>query len=262
MLPKIIYEDKNLIAVDKPGGILVHPARNEKPRTKNELTLVDFLLKKYPEIKNVGDDKKTRPGIVHRLDKDTSGVILVARNQKYFEYLKNLFQTHQIRKIYIALVWGEIKPKKGLIEKPIKIKKGTIKRTVWEGKMEKSAITTEYKVIKTLINADDNADKRGYINVNLHSNRHQSATFSLVEVYPKTGRTHQIRIHLSSIGHPIVGDKLYGLKNQKLPFNLTRVFLHARSLEFPLEEGKRIKIETDLPEDLKVVLKQLKMKKF
>jgi 23S rRNA-/tRNA-specific pseudouridylate synthase len=83
-----------------------------------------------------------------------------------------------------------------------------------------------------------------------------------VEVYPKTGRTHQIRIHLSSIGHPIVGDKLYGLKNQKLPFNLTRVFLHARSLEFPLEEGKRIKIETDLPEDLKVVLKQLKMKKF
>jgi len=116
MLPKIIYEDKNLIAVDKPGGILVHPARNEKPRTKNELTLVDFLLKKYPEIKNVGDDKKTRPGIVHRLDKDTSGVILVARNQKYFEYLKNLFQTHQIRKIYIALVWGEIKPKKDLLK--------------------------------------------------------------------------------------------------------------------------------------------------
>ena len=134
-----IYEDKNFLAVYKPAGLLVHPAGNSKQEIQSpkQLTLIDWLIKKYPEIKTVGDDPKTRPGIVHRLDKDASGVILIARNQKYFGYLKNLFQTRQIKKNYLALVYGKLEPKVGIIKKPIRLKSGTIKRTVWEAKWKK-----------------------------------------------------------------------------------------------------------------------------
>lgn len=238
MEPQIIYEDENFIAVNKPAGLLVHQASDS-----DEKTLVDFLLKKYPEISTVGDDPRIRPGIVHRLDKDTSGVILIARTQKYFEYLKNLFQFHQIKKTYLALTYGKIELKEGIIEKPISFKTGSVKRTVWKGKDEKSAIT-EYKVKK-------------YFNL-------EGQDYSLVEALPKTGRTHQIRIHFSSIGHPIVGDKLYGAKKANPSadglFNLNRQFLHAQSLEFTTEDGKRIKIEADLPEELKGFLKILSRK--
>lgn len=236
---KIIYEDKNFLAINKPAGLLVHQI-NLKP----EYTLVDWLIKRYPDIKGVGDAPEIRPGIVHRLDKDTSGVILIARNQKYFEYLKELFspygrQGKQIKKTYLALVWGEVKQKTGEIIKPISLKSGGVKRTVWKGKMEKEAIT-EYKVIKS-------------IKYKVSSIKEE--VFSLVKVIPKTGRTHQIRIHLASIGHPIVGDSLYGSKTN--PFNLERQFLHAESLEFPIEEGRMIKIEAELPEDLQNVLSGL-----
>lgn len=239
---RVIHEDKNFLAVYKPAGLPVHPAKfrikNLELRIK-EPTLVDWLLKHYPEIKNVGDDPKTRPGIVHRLDKDTSGVILVARSQKYFEYLKNLFQTRQIKKTYLALVWGKLEPKTGVIKKSISIKSGAVKRTVWKGRLEKEAIT-EYKVIKF---------------IKLKVNKEKEEFFSLVKVFPKTGRTHQIRVHLASIGHPIVGDTLYGPKRS--PFGRSpvgRQFLHAESLEFSAEEGKRIKIEAELPAELKNVI--------
>lgn len=221
----VIYEDENILAINKPTGLLVHGVKNNK-----EKTLVDWLLKKYPEVKNVGDAPEIRPGIVHRLDKDTSGVILIALNQNSFDYLKNLFQEHKIKKNYLALTWGAVSPKKGIIEKSIRIKDGTIKRTVWHGKGEKEAIT-EYEVLKYFDN------------------------FSLLKVFPKTGRTHQIRVHLASIGHPIVGDSLYGRKEN--PFGLKRQFLHAESLEFNLINGSRIKIDADLPEDLKNVIKKL-----
>ena len=265
-----IYEDKNFLAVYKPAGLLVHALKTKNSRLRrsfggqvklkaDESTLVDWLIRKYPEIKTVGDDPKIRPGIVHRLDKDTSGVLLVARNQKYFEYLKNLFQTRQIKKTYLALVYGKLEPKVGVIKKPIRLKSGTTKRTVWQGKMEKEAIT-EYKVlkyfVKTRINTDMNTDKYGCdIGINSRSNPYKSATFSLLKVIQKTGRTHQIRVHLASVGHPIVGDALYGQKRN--PFNLERLFLHAESLEFSLENGRRIKIETGLPEELKFILKRL-----
>lgn len=228
----VIYEDKNFLALYKPAGILVHKVESSKLKVL-EPTLADWLLTHYPEVKNVGDEPKIRPGIVHRLDRDTSGVILIPRNQKYFEYLKNLFQTGQIKKTYLALVWGKLEPKIGVIKKPISLKHGSIKRTVWEGKLEKEAIT-DYKVIKFLND------------------------FSLVKVFPKTGRTHQIRVHLSSIGHPIVGDSLYGKKIN--PFKLKRQFLHAESLEFSVTEGKRIKIGAELPEELKKILDDLKNK--
>jgi 23S rRNA pseudouridine1911/1915/1917 synthase len=238
---RVIYQDKNFLALYKPAGLLAHPLKAKNSKLKAEFTLVDWVLKNYPEIKNVGDEPETRPGIVHRLDKDTSGVILVARNQKYFEYLKKLFQAGQIKKTYLALVWGKPEPKTGVIKKPIFLKHGAVKRTVWKGKMEKEAIT-EYKVLKFFNN------------------------FSLVRVMPKTGRTHQIRVHLASIGHPIVGDSLYGPKKlvsglPKKILNLKRQFLHAQSLEFSPIEGKRIKIEAELPEELKRVIDDLKFKK-
>jgi len=258
--PHIIYEDKNFLAVYKPAGLLIHPiaAKRESQIAKREPTLTDWLVENFPEVKNVGDPSTSsgqvnlRPGLVHRLDKEVSGVVVVARNQKYFEYLKNLFQTRDIKKIYLALVYGEVKQKTGVINKPISIKSGTIKRTVWQGKDEKEAVT-EFKVIKTLIIADSDADKHGLnISENQRSNQRKSATFSLLKVTPKTGRTHQIRIHLSSINHPIVGDALYGPKTN--PFGLKRIFLHAESLEFSPSEGKRIIVESELPDELKNIL--------
>ncbi|MEE8131549.1 MAG: RluA family pseudouridine synthase [Candidatus Paceibacterota bacterium] len=224
MTPQIIYKDKNFLAVNKPAGLLVHPAQS-----KTEPTLADLLVKRYPEIKKVGDEPKIRPGIVHRLDKDTSGVILIPRNQDYFNYLKKLFQERKIKKTYLALVWGKLKPKIGIIKKQISLKTGTTKRTVWKGGLTKEAVT-EYKVLK-------------------YFKFPRESVFTLLRVSPKTGRTHQIRVHLASIGHPIVGDSLYGPKGN--PFNLSRQFLHAESLEFNTADGKRIKIEADLPRELR-----------
>jgi len=232
--PKIIYEDKDFLAIDKSAGMLVHGVVNKSNREK---TLVDWLLKNYSEIKGVGDLPEIRPGIVHRLDKDTSGVMLVAKNQKAFDYLKKLFGNREIKKTYLALVLGRVNPpaggKIGIIDKSIKIKSGTIKRTVWKGKDEKTAVT-EYKLIESL--------KLG------------NQEFSLLKVFPKTGRTHQIRVHLASISHPIVADSLYGPKKD---FGLKRQFLHAEAIEFTDILGKRIKIESDLPEELRGFLKTL-----
>ena len=245
--PKVIYEDKNFIALDKPAGLLAHPTANSK-----EPTLVDWLLGQYPGIKKVGDPD--RPGIVHRLDRDTSGIILVARNQKYFEYLKNLFSAGggpasggqpAIKKTYRALVYGRLTPKKGRIEKGILIKAGSIKRTVHKGRGERVAIT-EYKVLR-------------YLTLSLPAvslsnlSDGQSSNFSWIEAVPLTGRTHQIRIHLASIGHPVVGDKLYGSKKDTLPAR--RQLLHAYSLEFSPSPGKRLKLAANLPEDIKNVLR-------
>lgn len=235
----VLYEDKNFLAVYKPAGVLTHAIKKSKSKNQksklDERTLTAWLIKNYPEIKNVGDEPGIRPGIVHRLDKDTSGVLLIARNQKYFEYLKKLFQTGRMKKNYLALVWSRVEPKTGIIEKPIRLKSGTVKRTVWRGEIEKEAIT-EYYVQKHF--------------------QFQSVAFSLLKVTPKTGRTHQIRVHLASIGHPIVGDALYGRKEN--PFGLKRQFLHAESLEFSVAEGRKIKIEAELPDDLKNILKILR----
>mgnify|MGYP001579557590 CR=1 FL=1 len=224
----MIYEDKNFLAIDKPAGLLVHPTASSK-----ENTLVKWLKKRYPEVTKVGDDPKTRPGIVHRLDRDTSGIMLVARNQEYFEYLKNLFQTRAIKKTYQALVRGRVMPKRGIIEKEIKIKSGTVKRTVFKGRSEKAALT-EYQVLKYFDG------------------------FSWIEVSPLTGRTHQIRVHLASIGYPVVGDKVYGPKKSTLVLpGASRQILHAYSLEFSPSPGKRLKLAASLPEEIKSTLQYL-----
>ncbi|MFC1751532.1 RluA family pseudouridine synthase [Patescibacteria group bacterium] len=217
----IIYQDENILAVNKPAGLLVHSVSSSAEASQDEQkTLVSFLLKNYPEVKTVGDEPELRPGIVHRLDKETSGVLLVARNQESFEYLKEQFKNREVKKTYLALVKDNVKKNSGIIDTPIK-------------RFTKSReAETKYKVVKKF------------------------DSYTLLEVYPKTGRTHQIRIHLKSIGHPIVCEKLY-TKKPDCPFELTRHFLHAQSIELTLPDGTRMKLEADLPEDLKNVLDKL-----
>jgi 23S rRNA pseudouridine1911/1915/1917 synthase len=211
----------------------MHKVRIKGGDTREELTLADWIAERYPEIKKVGDDPETRPGIVHRIDKNTSGVVIIARTQEYFEYLKLLFTKKIMAKKYVALVYGEVDDNEGSIEKPIGIKSGTIKRTVYGGKMVKEALT-DFKVIKRY---------NGY---------------TLVEARPRTGRTHQIRVHLASIGHPIVGDKVYGgKKEKKSPFEVDRQFLHAAEIEFEAHPGELVNFSAPLPEDLENLLRNL-----
>jgi 23S rRNA pseudouridine1911/1915/1917 synthase len=218
--PEIIYEDANFLAVNKPAGLMVHPTKF----SESESTLVDWLLKNRPEVRTVGDDPVMRPGIVHRLDKDTSGVMLVPKTQKYFEYLKSLFQKHEIKKTYLAVTRGVPKNKEGRIDTPIGIVNGTLKRSTRSKKMSKEAVT-EYTVLKTFA-GDDGANSA-----------------ALLEVRPLTGRTHQIRVHLASIGHPILGDRLYGSQKS----TAARLMLHALSVEFAPAPGLHLKIEAEPP---------------
>jgi 23S rRNA pseudouridine1911/1915/1917 synthase len=245
----IIYEDKNIIVVNKPAGIAVHPDATHKSGT-----LIQEILKTHSEIKNVGDPSigsgqanPFRPGIVHRLDKDTSGVLIIAKNQETFEFLKKQFQERKVKKTYICLVVGELKNKKGVINLPIgRSKKSPLQRLASlkaRGKLREAI--TEYKVLETFSETRfQNSPKPGF-------------GFTLVEAYPKTGRTHQIRAHFKAIGHSIVCDKLYS-KNPVCPFGLSRHFLHAFSLELTLPNGSRNRFEADLPEDLEKALGELR----
>lgn len=223
----MLYEDKDLLLVDKPAGWLVHGVYHKGEARHNEETLVDWIAKKYPEIKDVGDVPAQRGGIVHRLDRETSGVMVIARTQDSFAYLKKLFQTRDIHKTYRALVWGRVKNDSGVIDKPISIIDGSVKRTVFKGKMSREAVT-EYKVLSRYFSDDE--------------------PLTLVEVSPKTGRTHQIRVHFSSMGHSVVGDKLYGKKGSIA--GLERQFLHAYKIEFTAPSGKRVTGVSELPFEL------------
>jgi 23S rRNA pseudouridine1911/1915/1917 synthase len=225
---KIIYEDDKLLIIDKPAGLIVFPEGETK-----EKTLIDLLLEDLPELKNAGT--APRYGIVHRLDKDTSGVLLVAKNNEALESFQKQFKEGLIKKRYIALVVGNLKNDEGTIETLIgRSPQDRRKQKVYlendpasEGK--RKAIT-KYKLLQRFENYD------------------------LIEIEPRSGRKHQIRTHLSYLGHPIAGDKLYGFKNQPLPKDLKRQFLHASYLK--TDDGKEF--ESELPEDLKQALNNIK----
>ncbi len=243
--PKVIYEGTDFLVLLKPAGLLMHPFRVGTDQGKvvvKEETLTSWLIAHYPETKTVGDNPEMRPGLVHRLDRETSGLVLVARNQDSFHYLKSLFQTRDIKKTYLALVLGVPKEEKGVIEKAISLKPGTVKRTVHGGKMTKEAVT-EYEVIETF---------------SLGSN-----SFALLKVHPLTGRTHQIRVHLASIGHPILGDTLYssGKRKEEKAVQSSRLMLHAFNLSFQTKEGESLEFEAPPPEDFDQVLRSLRTKK-
>jgi 23S rRNA pseudouridine1911/1915/1917 synthase len=237
----ILYEDKDVVVINKPAGLVVHP----DSRTK-ENTLVDWILKKYPRIKNVGEPiiladgtKILRPGIVHRLDRDTSGALIIAKNQKAFEFLKGQFKNRKVHKVYQAFVYGDLKETRGMIDRPIgrsstDFRKWTSQRGT-RGEM-REAVT----YFKVLGKKDD---------------------ITFVEAMPKTGRTHQIRVHFGAINHPLVMDKLYATefflkKRQQLGFK--RTALHARELEIMLPSQKLLKIVAPYPEDFEEAMKKIK----
>lgn len=226
----VIKQKKDYLIINKPAGLLVHTDGKTK-----EKTLCDFLLEKYPEIENIGESLKLnsgeiikKPGIVHRLDKETSGIMIVALNQKFFEFIKKQFQDRKIKKTYHAFVYGNLKEDSGIIDAKIGRSKKDF-RQWFSGKSARGELreaVTEYKVLKRL--------------------QDKSATF--IEVYPKTGRTHQIRVHFKHIYHPLICDNLYA-PNRESMFGFQRVALHSFKIGFYNLENKYIEETAPYPDD-------------
>lgn len=218
---KIVYEDSEIIVVDKPAGLTIHPAPWHPDHT-----LVNALLAHCPSLEGSGD--LVRPGIVHRLDKDTSGLIVVAKNESARVSLINQFKGKTVTKSYLVLVKGKVFPSQGTIELPIGRDPRNRKRmTVVE---EGREAITHYQVHQYL------------------------GDYSLLEVMPKTGRTHQIRVHLSAIGYPVAGDPVYGVRSAYIG----RQFIHAHRLGFCLPSTNQyLEFSSPLPEDLKQALEVL-----
>jgi len=209
------------LVLDKPPGLVIHPAPGYPSHT-----LINAILSHFPDLPN--PDASLRPGVVHRLDKDASGVMMVAKNSEAQLNLINQFKTRSVVKAYLVLVKGHLAPERGIIEAPIGRDPRNRKRmaVVVEGKEAR----TQYHVIKYMDN------------------------FTLLEVRPETGRTHQIRVHLSAIGFPVVGDSVYGVKSAYL----SRQFLHASRLGFHLPStGEYVEFTSALPPELEQALKDI-----
>jgi len=217
----IVHEDDDLLVIDKPAGLTVHPAPGHPSHT-----LVNAILNYLPDLTSTGDP--LRPGIVHRLDKDTSGLMLVAKNDAAQANLIHQFKTRSVVKAYTVLVRGHLTPDSGVIEAPIGRDPRHRKRmAVVAGGRE---ARTEYYVIEHIDN------------------------YTLLEVRPETGRTHQIRVHLSAIGYPVVGDKVYGVKSP----HIARQFVHASRLGFKLPStGEYVEFTSELPPGLRQALKAI-----
>jgi len=235
---EIIFEDKNLLVINKPAGLVVHA----DGRTE-EKTLVDWILSKYPDIKEVGEPTTLstgavlyRPGIVHRLDRDTSGVMVIAKTQDQFMDLKRQFQERETSKIYRAFVYGVVKEEDGIIDRPISRSRKDFR--LWSaqrgGRGEARNAVTHYKV---LARGDD---------------------VSYIEAVPKTGRTHQIRVHFKAINHPIVADVLYAPKRDPI-LGFKRLALHSCSLSIILQNNEEMTFIAPLPADFKHAEKLLKI---
>ena len=244
----ILYEDADVVVVNKPAGLVVHAdGKTVEP------ALTDWVLENYPETKGVGEPTKLsngkmidRSGIVHRLDRETSGVMVVAKNQKAFEFLKKQFQEREMEKTYRAFVYGEVKNEEGVIDRPIARSTSDFRKwTATRGRrgQERDAVT-EYKVLERFKGAPF-AAKGAPLN---------PESFSFLEVRPKTGRTHQIRVHLKAINYPVVCDKLYASKRE-CALGFSRLALHAFSLKFKLPSGKEMIVEAPYPEDFQNTLR-------
>ena len=239
----IVYEDENLLIINKPSKISMHPGAGEYDKT-----LVNALM--YYDSKNlsnIGDE--VRPGIVHRIDKDTSGLVVIAKNNLTHENLSKQFKEHSINRIYQALIWGKLRPQSGKIE--TLITRSSKNRQLMEVGISKGKkAITNYKTLEVFENK-------------------KTPTFSFVECKLETGRTHQIRVHMSYKGNNILGDKKYKKKFKKFKnidsdleksiLNLDRQFLHAKTIGFthPMT-GKKLEFTSNLPQDLNIVLKKLR----
>jgi 23S rRNA pseudouridine1911/1915/1917 synthase len=252
----VIYEDADLAVINKPAGMMVHAGSGQNDDLRSRGTLVNALLFRFKKLSATGGE--LRPGIVHRLDKDTSGLIVVAKNDAAHTALGEMFSSRQIKKTYLALVQGELARAKGTINSSVG--RDPLRRTRMTTKPLSDARTavSHYEVVRHLAN--------------------RFGKFTLVRVRIETGRTHQIRVHMASIGHPVVGDTLYGgsghltdqvasqaatskaarRNSEPERLRLGRNFLHSAQLEFPHPcTGKLLQLEAPLPAELEAFLSQL-----
>jgi len=234
----IVYQDRDLIVVDKPAGMVVHPAAGHASGT-----LVNALLHHVDDLSGIGGEK--RPGIVHRLDKGTSGLMVVAKHDKAHEELSRQFAEREVEKEYLALVWGEVMAGRR-IDTPIGRDPNNRKKM----SSESARLRRTRAAVTRIVRAE-----------------HFGRMLTMTQVAIHTGRTHQIRVHLSAIGHPIVGDALYGGVHRRVPgdlravTHLDRPFLHAAHLVFQHpEDGRKMDFVSALPEDLQKVLDELREK--
>ena len=243
----IVYEDKDIVVINKQPDLMIHPTLSKKKHT-----LANALVARYPEIIGVGESP-FRPGIVHRIDKDTSGLVIVAKNQEAFLFIKNQFLNHTVKKTYLALVEGTPRNEEGIINFQIRSSK--------TNRFKKVAITKVGTVFKT--RSVRSAETSYKI-------KERFGIFSLIEAFPRTGRTHQIRVHFAAIGHPVAGDSMYGAKQKMVrrarhPERGRRIakrqMLHAKSLEFVLPGGKRLFLEAPIPEDMLILIDKLRLGK-
>lgn len=226
----IIYEDEDILAINKPAGLVVHSdGRTEEP------SVAEWFVAKYPEAKGVGEKLGDieRPGIVHRIDRDTSGILLLAKTPKGHAHLKEQFQNREVEKTYHAFLYGNLKDDRGSINLPIARSASNFKK--WSAQRgargEKREALTYFEVLK----------------------RAEDHSFSFVEAKPKTGRTHQLRVHFQAVHHPVVADPLYAPKKPKL-LGFERLALHARKITFLNLKGEKIALEAEYPEDFKRAL--------
>jgi 23S rRNA pseudouridine1911/1915/1917 synthase len=222
----ILYEDKDVVVVNKPAGLAVYSGQAQETTT-----VASWFVARYPDSQDVGNDP-VRPGIVHRLDKDTSGVLILAKNPDAFENLSTQFAQRRVKKEYIALVFGVPSMNDGRITRPLgRSKRNPLRRTI---DPEGRHAVTEWKLEQKL-----------------------SDRFALLRVWPFTGRMHQIRTHLHFIGHPIVGDALYMFKRQRPPHGVRRQLLHAETLTVRLPSGRKRAFTAPLPADFQETIKKI-----
>lgn len=230
---EIVFEDKNYAIINKPAGLVVHPGTGN-----TEHTLVNALIHHFG--KDLSSTNPERPGIVHRLDKDTSGLLVIAKNDESHQFLAKQFEKREVKKTYIALVANHLSPKEGSIEAPLNRNEKNRQKISISTRSGSRYALTHYKVQK-------------------YFKRPEPAT--LLEVTIETGRTHQIRVHLSSIDHFVLGDTTYGrpkLNNKAAEHGLHRQFLHAANLSFKSPTTKKkVHYKSPLPEDLKSFLEKL-----
>ncbi len=285
ILLDIVDEDDDLMVINKSSGLVVH-AGVKNPKN----TLVNALFAHCPKIKGVGDDPSIRPGIVHRLDKDVSGLMVIAKNNKTFQYLKKQFKQRKVKKVYTALVWGKFKQKKGKIDLPIaQNPKNPAKMVVVrdpKNRLAQKAQTalTEFRVLENFTieppllslrgsgESKERSDRSNLIKTNEcntsgdcfvgslrsppRNDKKGFDNLALIRVYLKTGRRHQIRVHFKSLSHPLVNDRLYGNRNQKI-LGTGRIFLHSTELGFSTPSGKKLKFTSPLPKKLEEILRCL-----
>ena len=236
----LVYEDNDLAVVNKPAGMMVHAGAGATDDDRNRGTLVNALLHHFAALSSIGGE--LRPGIVHRLDKQTSGLMIVAKNDAAHRKLSALFSSRKVKKTYLALVHGPVKQEQGTIQQSIS--RDLIRRTRMTTRRSggREAIT-HYRVVRRV--------------------ESRFGKFTLVEVKIDTGRTHQIRVHMSALGHPVAGDKLYGAPetiraSQGEIVSLERNFLHAAALEFEHPgTHERLSFSTPLPPELQKFLEKI-----